>query len=241
MKTNSDANTTKIVNVDVCDVCGNMFKAGHAYTDCHPTPTNPPTETNEAPVKVPHLLPNKTLEGNYTPTEPTVETKEPSEDGSVARNLGEFTTQPDYITWDDLNYNQRHDFATSHGLRTSGPWQRTAEREYQRIKPTVEKWGGDQESNKCEFCGETKPVQRYYLRVKNKHFDDNKGGCYSTFIYYCQDCGVEDTLSVQEAKAEGYQECLTELCKKAKKVGLTSELIDIIFPKLASLKQEEDK
>lgn len=71
-----------------------------------------------------------------------------------------------------------------------------------KVKATVEKWGGDQESNKCEFCGQTKPVQRYYLSVKNKHFDDNKSGYYSTFIYYCQDCGVEDTHSVQEAKAE---------------------------------------
>lgn len=108
------------------------------------------------------------------------------------------------------------------------------------ISPTVEKWGGDQESNKCEFCGETKPVQRYYLRVKNKHFDDNKGGCYSTFIYYCQDCGVEDTLSVQEAKAEERQVMITKLHNIRSKIHGYISLIELT-DLLASLKQEEEK
>ena len=62
-----------------------------------------------------------------------------------------------------------------------------------------------QEVNKCEFCGVVKPVQRYYLTVKNKHFDDNKGGCYSTFIYYCQDCGI-DSHSLAEARREWVEE-----------------------------------
>lgn len=64
-----------------------------------------------------------------------------------------------------------------------------------------------QEVNKCEFCGVVKPVQRYYLTVKNKHFDDNKGGCYSTFIYYCQDCGI-DSHSLAEARREWVEETM---------------------------------
>lgn len=55
------------------------------------------------------------------------------------------------------------------------------------------------EANKCAFCGETKEVSRFYLRLKNKHFDDNKQGQYSTFIYYCNDCGIDT-----EAMSDGY-------------------------------------
>lgn len=53
----------------------------------------------------------------------------------------------------------------------------------------------DEEVNKCEFCGEIKSVSRYYIRIKNKHFDDNKKGKYSTYISYCNDCGIEPMLS----------------------------------------------
>lgn len=64
-----------------------------------------------------------------------------------------------------------------------------------------------QEVNKCDFCGEVKPVLRHYLYVKNKHFDDNKGGCYSTFVSYCQDCGI-DSHSLAEARREAVDECM---------------------------------
>jgi len=50
----------------------------------------------------------------------------------------------------------------------------------------------EQEINKCDFCGELKPVSRKYFHVKNKHFDDNKKGSYSKFISYCSDCGIEE-------------------------------------------------
>ena len=50
------------------------------------------------------------------------------------------------------------------------------------------------EQGKCDFCGEIKILNRYYLRIKNKHFDDNKKGCYSKFISYCSDCGIDDDL-----------------------------------------------
>lgn len=49
------------------------------------------------------------------------------------------------------------------------------------------------EQAKCDFCGETKPVLRHYVRVANKHFDDNKQGRYSNYFSYCHDCGIEET------------------------------------------------
>lgn len=53
------------------------------------------------------------------------------------------------------------------------------------------------EQNKCTFCGEIKPVSRFYIRVGNRHFDDNKKGKYSDFFYYCVDCGI-DTKSISD-------------------------------------------
>lgn len=49
----------------------------------------------------------------------------------------------------------------------------------------------DCENNICEFCGELTEVSRNYFRVKNKHFDDNKKGKYSSYIYYCDKCGIK--------------------------------------------------
>jgi hypothetical protein len=52
----------------------------------------------------------------------------------------------------------------------------------------------DCEFGKCDFCGEEKNVIRHYIRIKNKHFDDNKKGKYSTFIKYCGDCGIQNDI-----------------------------------------------
>lgn len=56
----------------------------------------------------------------------------------------------------------------------------------------------ENELNRCVFCGELKEVSRFYIHVKNKHFDDNKRGKYSTYIYYCNDCGVEPLERISE-------------------------------------------
>jgi hypothetical protein len=64
------------------------------------------------------------------------------------------------------------------------------------------------EFGKCDFCGEEKSVSRKYIRIKNKHFDDNKKGKYSNFIRYCSDCGIEDEIHNYEDKLDKYKDAL---------------------------------
>lgn len=108
-----------------------------------------------------------------------------------------------------------------------------------KVKPTVEGW--EEISKKLRLCPEcwTLSEGAGYCDCggfKRLDFNDLPEEEKRAWVD-----GFErgESHSVQEAKAEGYQECLTELCKKAKRVGLTSELIDIIFPKASSLKQDQ--
>lgn len=55
----------------------------------------------------------------------------------------------------------------------------------------------NQESNKCSFCKEIKPVLRQYLHPKNKIENKNE----SVIIYYCNDCDLlEYNLLNEEIK-----------------------------------------
>lgn len=49
----------------------------------------------------------------------------------------------------------------------------------------------DQEKAKCAFCGESKGVHRQYLHAKRRQ----KIGNGFNFIYYCDDCGLLETVS----------------------------------------------
>lgn len=73
----------------------------------------------------------------------------------------------------------------------------------------------NEEINKCEFCCEIKPVQRYCIRIKNKHFDDNKQGKYHVCIYYCNDCGIDDTSLLHQSNErlveDTYKEALNDM------------------------------
>lgn len=51
----------------------------------------------------------------------------------------------------------------------------------------------NQESNKCSFCREIKPVLRQYLHAKNKPANENVADGF-IFIYYCNDCGLRETV-----------------------------------------------
>lgn len=85
----------------------------------------------------------------------------------------------------------------------------------------------NQEKNKCDFCGEIKPVFRLYARIKNKHFDDNKQGKYSKFFSYCNDCGIEppDVLSSNMIDK-------TKLREEFYKYALKDEIDDLSFHEL---------
>lgn len=104
----------------------------------------------------------------------------------------------------------------------------------------------DIEQAKCDFCGEIKPVRRHYVRVANKHFDDNKKGSYSNYFSYCDDCGIETTMN-QETK-QSVKEALAsvvnnpELIKQAAIEGaadqnsmLTKQSVDEIVAKLQKI------
>jgi hypothetical protein len=74
------------------------------------------------------------------------------------------------------------------------------------------------EQNRCNFCGELKQVDRQYFKVKNAHFDDNKKGRYSDFIYYCSDCGIEVSDGYHTFD-ELYEHIITlfiELCRQVR-------------------------
>lgn len=52
----------------------------------------------------------------------------------------------------------------------------------------------NQEINKCDFCGEIKPVLRQYLHAKNKeHIDTNKHTPFK-ITFYCEQCGIEEKV-----------------------------------------------
>ena len=68
----------------------------------------------------------------------------------------------------------------------------------------------NQEQAICDFCKESKPVKRYYVRVKNKHFDDNKQGRYSNYFSYCKDCGI-DYHAISEARADLKREMMEKI------------------------------
>lgn len=55
----------------------------------------------------------------------------------------------------------------------------------------------DVEHGRCAFCGNMKDVSRFYIDVKNKHFDDNKQGKYHEYILYCRECDI-DTDSITD-------------------------------------------
>ena len=71
----------------------------------------------------------------------------------------------------------------------------------------------NQEQAICDFCKESKPVKRYYVRVKNKHFDDNKQGRYSNYFSYCKDCGI-DYHAISEARADLKREMMEKMPKE---------------------------
>ncbi len=58
---------------------------------------------------------------------------------------------------------------------------------------------------RCDFCGEVKGVSRFYASVKNKWFDDNKQGAYSTYIKYCGQCGINpSTQTPPQSEGNAY-------------------------------------
>lgn len=56
------------------------------------------------------------------------------------------------------------------------------------------------EISTCVFCNQVKEGNRFYVEVKTKHFDDNKGGKYSAYLFYCNDCGIQ----IPELKKKNY-------------------------------------
>ena len=53
------------------------------------------------------------------------------------------------------------------------------------------------ELHRCDFCMKEKQVQRFYVRVQHKHFDDNKQGTFTRHFKYCRDCGIEPPVMAQ--------------------------------------------
>lgn len=49
----------------------------------------------------------------------------------------------------------------------------------------------NQEENKCDFCGQVKPVGRVYVYAGNKEkiLEKDRNANYFTFVFYCLDCG----------------------------------------------------
>ncbi|MFZ2152166.1 MAG: sigma factor-like helix-turn-helix DNA-binding protein, partial [Minisyncoccia bacterium] len=80
------------------------------------------------------------------------------------------------------------------------------------------------EQNICAFCKESKIVQRFYVEVRAKHFDDNKGGRYSNFFYYCSDCGIK--CRATEKLVALFEEYKTETFP----TDFVFKLVEIIHP-----------
>ena len=57
---------------------------------------------------------------------------------------------------------------------------------------------GGVEVGMCDFCGEVKPIERFYVHAKNCK-DKNKNGF--VIVHFCRDCGCEESEKI--ARGDG--------------------------------------
>lgn len=81
-----------------------------------------------------------------------------------------------------------------------------------------------QEMNTCSFCRAETSVTRQYLRAKNKPMV----GDGFTFVYYCSDCGLRETILDSSSRLSRREALLEVKCKAEDVVETCKRLLKII-------------